>query len=367
MAKVTFKNVSKRFEKVIAVDNVNFHINDGEFFTLLGPSGCGKTTTLRMVAGFYYPSDGKVFFNDRDVTYLVPEARNTGMVFQNYALFPHMTVYENIAYGLQVRKIKGKIMKDKIYDVLNLVQMNGYENRKIAQLSGGQQQRVALARALVIRPDILLLDEPLSNLDTKLRKTTSEELRKLQKQLGLTAIYVTHDQEEAFSVSDRVAVLNLGKIHQIDSPTRIFNYPEDRFVAEFLGNVNLFEATVSTIDSENITLSVPFSERAIVASRARQRQDWTFAISEKVDVMIHTNQLQLVKKSEGTNHITGRLLMKMFNGLIWNFDVETVNVQWRVSQFNYATVNYSDFVTGREASLYLPPREIYLIKRREGV
>jgi iron(III) transport system ATP-binding protein len=206
MAKVTFKNVSKRFEKVIAVDNVNFHINDGEFFTLLGPSGCGKTTTLRMVAGFYYPSDGKVFFNDRDVTYLVPEARNTGMVFQNYALFPHMTVYENIAYGLQVRKIKGKIMKDKIYDVLNLVQMNGYENRKIAQLSGGQQQRVALARALVIRPDILLLDEPLSNLDTKLRKTTSEELRKLQKQLGITAIYVTHDQEEAFSVSDRVAL-----------------------------------------------------------------------------------------------------------------------------------------------------------------
>jgi len=200
MVNVQVVNVTKRFGEILAANNVNLNIKEGEFFTLLGPSGCGKTTTLRMIAGFYTPDEGEIFFGDKLMNSIPPFKRNTGMVFQNYAIFPHMNVFNNVAYGLKIRKIKPNDLSKRVLETLELVRMNGFEKRLPSQLSGGQQQRIALARALIIEPDVLLLDEPLSNLDAKLRVEMRTEIRKIQKRLKITSIYVTHDQEEALSI-----------------------------------------------------------------------------------------------------------------------------------------------------------------------
>ncbi|MGG1684660.1 ABC transporter ATP-binding protein [Pseudalkalibacillus sp. NRS-1564] len=241
MTAVTLSNITKQFGDVTAVKELDITIKEGEFFTFLGPSGCGKTTTLRMIAGFYYPSAGKVKFDDRDMTTVSPEKRNTGMVFQNYALFPHMTVFENVAFGLKVRKVSKAEVKRRVEDVLEKVRLKAFIDRQVSQLSGGQQQRVALARALVIEPDILLLDEPLSNLDARLRDEMRNEILRLQREYGITTIYVTHDQVEALTMSDRIAVFNVGNCQQIGTPTEIYNQPVNDFVAEFIGETNLFE------------------------------------------------------------------------------------------------------------------------------
>ena len=244
MTKVTLEGVSKYYGSVIAVDEVTFTVNKGEFFTLLGPSGCGKTTTLRIIAGFEVPDKGRVYFDDEDVTFLKPYKRGTAMVFQNYALWPHMTVFENVAYGLRVRKKELKLTEEEIKKrvewALELVRLKGFEHRYPLQLSGGQQQRVALARALVVQPRVLLLDEPLSNLDAKLRIEMREELKKLQKSLGITTIYVTHDQVEAMSMSDRIAVMNKGRIVQVGSPRELYLKPRTLFVADFLGRSSIY-------------------------------------------------------------------------------------------------------------------------------
>lgn len=252
MKNVKIENVSKQFGKVHGVKDLNLDIKTGEFFTFLGPSGCGKTTTLRMIAGFYYPTEGKIYFDDRDVTLLQPNKRNIGMVFQNYALFPHMTVDENIAFGLQVRKFSKFEIKQKVDRIRGLVHLAQYGNRKINELSGGQQQRVALARALVIEPDILLLDEPLSNLDAKLREETRIEIKRIQSELGVTTIYVTHDQMEAMAMSDRIMVMDNGYVKQIGTPQEIYNRPLNRFVADFIGETNLIEATTIAIHDDEI-------------------------------------------------------------------------------------------------------------------
>ncbi|WP_406944135.1 ABC transporter ATP-binding protein [Halobacillus sp. SY10] len=241
MSSVTLSNITKRFGNFTAVKDLDLVIEEGEFFTFLGPSGCGKTTTLRMIAGFYYPSEGKVKFNEKDMTTVSPENRNTGMVFQNYALFPHMTVYENVAFGLKVRKKKKAEIKKRVEDVLEKVRLKPFIDRQVSQLSGGQQQRVALARALVIEPDILLLDEPLSNLDARLRDEMRNEILRLQREYGITTIYVTHDQVEALTMSDRIAVFNVGNCQQIGTPTEIYNQPVNDFVAEFIGETNLLD------------------------------------------------------------------------------------------------------------------------------
>ncbi|WP_370632668.1 ABC transporter ATP-binding protein [Halobacillus sp. Nhm2S1] len=241
MSSVTLANITKRFGNFTAVKDLDLVIEEGEFFTFLGPSGCGKTTTLRMIAGFYYPSEGKVKFNEKDMTTVSPENRNTGMVFQNYALFPHMTVYENVAFGLKVRKKKKAEIKKRVEDVLEKVRLKPFIDRQVSQLSGGQQQRVALARALVIEPDILLLDEPLSNLDARLRDEMRNEILRLQREYGITTIYVTHDQVEALTMSDRIAVFNVGNCQQIGTPTEIYNQPVNDFVAEFIGETNLLD------------------------------------------------------------------------------------------------------------------------------
>ncbi|SFC51591.1 iron(III) transport system ATP-binding protein [Bacillus sp. OV322] len=239
MASIQIENVQKTFGKVTAIDHLNLDIRDGEFFTFLGPSGCGKTTTLRMIAGFYYPTKGIVRFGEKDMTRVPPEKRNTGMVFQNYALFPHMTVFENVAYGLRVRKTSLKDIKERVGNILQKVRLEKYAERQVSQLSGGQQQRVALARSLVIEPEILLLDEPLSNLDAKLRDEMRSEILRLQREYKITTIYVTHDQAEALSMSDRIAVFHYGVCQQVGTPAEIYNEPANDFVASFIGDINL--------------------------------------------------------------------------------------------------------------------------------
>lgn len=258
MASVTLKNIEKHFGEVYAVDSLSIEVAQGEFFSLLGPSGCGKTTTLRIVAGFEEPDGGEIYFGEKKVTHFKPQQRNVGMVFQNYALFPHMTVGENVAFGLQARKVEKADMPDKISGALQLVDLAGYENRPVNALSGGQQQRVALARALVIEPDILLLDEPLSNLDAKLRVETREQIRSLQQRLGITTFYVTHDQEEALSQSDRMAVLIRGKCVQVGSPREVYRNPATREVMAFLGKANFLPAQVESTADDYTT--VRFSE-----------------------------------------------------------------------------------------------------------
>ena len=244
MARLEIRNLAKRYGDFYAVRDVSLAIEDGEFLVLLGPSGCGKTTTLRMVAGFIEPSAGEVKLGGQDVTLLPPWRRNAGMVFQSYALFPHMTVAQNVAFGLEMRKLARPEIERRVEEVLALVRLAGYGGRLPRQLSGGQQQRVALARALAIRPDVLLLDEPLSNLDAKLRQEVRVEIRELQKKLGLTTVMVTHDQEEALTMADRLVVMNEGSVRQVGSQRDLYERPADRFVAGFVGRSTFLDGTV---------------------------------------------------------------------------------------------------------------------------
>ncbi|WP_026884351.1 ABC transporter ATP-binding protein [Clostridium akagii] len=247
-------NIIKKFEEQEVIKNISLKINKGEFLTLLGPSGCGKTTTLRIIAGFESPTSGNVLLEGEHVENKQPHERNVNTVFQNYALFPHMNVSENIAYGLKIRRVNKIEIKKRVGEMLSLVQLEGYEKRKIEQLSGGQKQRVAIARALINNPKILLLDEPLGALDLQLRKQMQIELKRLQKKLQITFVYVTHDQEEALNMSDRIAVMNKGVIEQIGSPEDIYERPKTKFVAGFIGESNLIKTKIEKIDEEKITV-----------------------------------------------------------------------------------------------------------------
>jgi iron(III) transport system ATP-binding protein len=246
--RIAVENVTKRFGPLAAVNQVSLAIEEGELFTLLGPSGCGKTTLLRLIAGFYAIDEGEIRFNDRVVNAVPAHERGIGMVFQNYALWPHMTVSENVSYGLKLRKVATPEIVRRVREVLEKVNLGVLDKRYPGQLSGGQQQRVALARALVLNPEILLLDEPLSNLDAKIRVQVRSEIRKLQQELGITAVYVTHDQEEALALSDRIAVMNHGKVSQVGPPKALYERPATRFVADFIGINNLVEGTVRSVD-----------------------------------------------------------------------------------------------------------------------
>jgi putative spermidine/putrescine transport system ATP-binding protein len=254
MRHLVIQNVSKQFGESFAVQNFNLEINKGEFVSFLGPSGCGKTTTLRMVAGFEIPTAGKIILDDVDITDKPANQRNVGMVFQAYALFPNMTVHQNIGFGLQIRKESQSIIDERVKEMLGLIHLEQHANKYPYQLSGGQQQRVSLARALAIHPQVLLLDEPLSALDAKIRVSLRTEIRSIQKALGITAIFVTHDQEEALSISDRIVVMNEGKEEQIGTPFEIYNFPKTEFVAEFVGTLNKGDAEV--VDPANHLLSM---------------------------------------------------------------------------------------------------------------
>jgi iron(III) transport system ATP-binding protein len=247
---VRLQELCKRFGPLLAVDDVCLEIAGGEFFTLLGPSGCGKTTLLRLVAGFVVPDSGEIRFGEQAMTRVPPHRRETGMVFQNYALFPQLSVFENVAYGLRARRVSGAEVRRRVGEILGSVRLEGLAERYPGQLSGGQQQRVALARALVIQPRVLLMDEPLSNLDAKLRVGMREEIRRIQRAFGITTLYVTHDQEEAMAVSDRIAILNAGRLQQVGRPSAIYFTPQNRFVAEFMGACNLLEVRVTAYDAE---------------------------------------------------------------------------------------------------------------------
>jgi len=242
--------------EVTAVDHVTLQIRDGEFFSMLGPSGCGKTTTLRMIAGFEHPTEGEIYIHGRPMGLTPPYQRNTNMVFQNYALFPHMTIARNIAFGLEMKKVPKREIERRVQEALEMVRLAGYGPRRPNQLSGGQQQRIALARALVNRPEVLLLDEPLGALDLKLRKEMQLELKTLQKEVGITFVYVTHDQEEALTMSDRIAVMHQGKVLQVGTPTEIYERPNCRFVADFIGETNFLDGVVREQDGDRATVVV---------------------------------------------------------------------------------------------------------------
>jgi iron(III) transport system ATP-binding protein len=274
---ITIDHVSRSFGTVRAVDDVSLQIRDGEFFTLLGPSGCGKTTLLRTIAGFADLTAGQIRFGDKRIDTLPPHRRNTGMVFQNYAIFPNHTVGGNVAYGLKARNVPEAQMKERVARALKLVHLDGYAERWPHQLSGGQLQRVAIARCLVIEPEVLLLDEPLSNLDAKLRVEMRAEIRQLQQQLKITAIYVTHDQEEALAMSDRIAVMRSGRLEQVASPQAIYRAPATPFVAEFMGTTNLLSGTVAGRDGEILRIQVGQQEfRA--HGEGRQGETVTFSL-----------------------------------------------------------------------------------------
>jgi len=314
--RVVLKGISKVFGKLRAVDGVSLEIGDGDFFTLLGPSGCGKTTLLRVIAGFYTPDEGKVIFGDRIVNDVPPHRRETGMVFQNYALFPHLNVRENIAYGLRVRKVGRSEMDARIRDMIRSVRLDGLEKRFPSQLSGGQQQRVALARALVISPQILLMDEPLSNLDAKLRVAMREEIRRIQKLLGITTIYVTHDQEEAMAVSDRIAILNLGRLEQLGSPDEIYFRPCSRFAAEFMGGSNILELRVLSYDEAASTLHAETGGATITLRAPRPA-------GERAYLSVRPEWVRLVDES-GEDVIEGTVESTTFLGALVRYRVKAL-------------------------------------------
>jgi iron(III) transport system ATP-binding protein len=359
MASIKIDNVQKAFGKVIAVDHLNLEIKDGEFFTFLGPSGCGKTTTLRMIAGFYYPTKGIVRFGDKDMTRVPPEKRNTGMVFQNYALFPHMTVFENVAFGLRVRKVSSSELKARVLEVLRKVRLEKYSDRQVSQLSGGQQQRVALARALVIEPEILLLDEPLSNLDAKLRDEMRSEILRLQKEYKITTIYVTHDQAEALSMSDRIAVFNFGVCHQVGTPSEIYNEPANDFVASFIGEINLLPVKINRIEQEKVyvTAQGDSSLNELVV----HNNPLNINTDEKGDISlsIRPEAIKVYEKSvEGLNVFKGKIEDVEFFGSVINL---SVNVEGQLLKVNLLNHRFRNLESGAAVWVKLPEDQIRII------
>ena len=292
------------------MDTVSLSINSGDLFFLLGPSGCGKTTLLRMIAGFTLPTEGHIAFDGEDMTYVPPYKRDTGMVFQSYALWPHMTIANNVGFGLEVRKIKGAEQARRVDEALEMVQMGHLKDRKPNQLSGGQQQRVALARALAIRPKCLLLDEPLSNLDAKLRLEMRTEIRRIVKQTGITAIYVTHDQKEALSMADGIAVMKSGKLQQAGTPEMLYKHPASRFVADFIGESNFLPATVESVNPSMITLKTPVVP--MLASTAAQKKSVT--AQQKVLVAFRPEAIALSGGGPLFNRIDGRRISTTYLG-----------------------------------------------------
>ena len=317
---IQLKDIVKRFGTLEAVSHVSLEIQDGELFTLLGPSGCGKTTILRLIGGFNKPDNGEIYFDGKPVTPIPPYERNIGMVFQNYALWPHMTISNNITYGLKLKKLPKAEIADKVSHVLKLVNLVGLEKRYPGQLSGGQQQRVALARALVLNPDVLLLDEPLSNLDAKIRVQVRAEIRKLQKELGITTIYVTHDQEEALTLSDRIAVINLGKLLQIGSPRDLYERPHNPFVADFIGINNLIPGNVQEINTAEKWVRVQTKVGPLLCTSDEQ-----YKPGDRCMISVRPETAS-IRQSEDTqkefNRIAGTVSFASYIGNTIRYDVE---------------------------------------------
>jgi spermidine/putrescine ABC transporter ATP-binding subunit len=319
MVKVSLRGVSKYFDDVKAVDNIDLQVEEGKLFFLLGPSGCGKTTTLRMIAGFYKPERGDIYFDDRMMTDVPPYRRNVGMVFQNYALWPHMTSYDNVIYGLKVRKVPVSERVRRAREALDIVQMREFATRYPNQLSGGQQQRIALARAIVTQPDVLLLDEPLSNLDAKLRLETRQEIKRIQSELGTTSIYVTHDQEEALSMADSIAIMNEGRIEQIGSPREIYSKPTNSFVAGFIGETNFFEGEIRSMREGEDLLTIRVSTGEEITAEVSHDG---FSVGQEVLCSIRPENISLMdrsKLSQGVQAFEAEILHLTYYGVVEHY------------------------------------------------
>ena len=333
---VTLINLTKRFKsldgsgEVLAVDDVNLEVNTGELVTILGPSGCGKTTTLRMIAGFEYPTSGSILIGDKDVAKIPPNKRGLSMVFQSYALFPHLTIYENVAYGLRVQKLPANEIRERTERALDLMQLTTMAKRYPSQVSGGQQQRIALARAIVIEPSVLLFDEPLSNLDAKLREYMRDELRKLQKRLGITSLYVTHDQSEAMAISDRVVIMKEGRIRQVGTPREIYAFPQSRFVADFMGKANFLEVEVLGTDGESARIDIG-GKTFIVPRAGRVRPNSGSAL-----LVVRPEALRLISLANVENEIPLKGCVDRFTyfGNIARYEVATENGPLLIESYN---------------------------------
>ena len=343
---IELRNISKSFDGEAILRGINLDIHDSEFMTLLGPSGCGKTTTLRIIGGFVSPDEGDVYFDGERINDLPPHKRQVNTVFQRYALFPHLNVYENIAFGLRIKKPRPSEaeIRNKVRDMLKLVNLSGFEKRSVSNMSGGQQQRVAIARALINNPKVLLLDEPLGALDLKLRKDMQKELKAIQKATGITFIYVTHDQEEALSMSDTVVVMADGKIQQIGTPLDVYNEPRNAFVADFIGESNILDGVM--IDD----LSVRF------AGHSFSCLDSGFAKNEPVDVVIRPEDVDVVPVERGM--LTGKITALTFKGDYYEIIVDIDGFKWMIETSDFAA-------EGSTIGLHIEPDAIHVMKKSE--
>ncbi len=341
---VELKNISVAFDGEQVLDGLNLEIRDKEFITLLGPSGCGKTTTLRLIAGFLEPDSGDVLFEGEKINGVPAFKRQVNTIFQRYALFPHLNVYENIAFGLRVKKRPEKEIKEKVAEMLKLVNLTGLEKRHIDTLSGGQQQRVAIARAIANHPKVLLLDEPLAALDLKLRKDMQKELKKIQQQLGITFIFVTHDQEEALTMSDRVVVMDGGKIQQVGTPQDIYNEPKNAFVADFIGESNIVDGKMLR------DYFVEFSGQKFDCL------DKGFAENEPVDVVVRPEDVDIVEPEKGM--LKGQVTSVAFLGVHYEIIVDIGGFKWMIQTTD-------EHFTGDNVGLYIEPDAIHIMKKSE--
>ena len=331
-----------------AVQDTTLDIEPGTFVTLLGPSGCGKTTTLRMIAGFESPDEGDIYLGDEAINALTPNKRDTAMVFQSYALLPHYNVFDNVAYGLKIRKLPKEEVQERVMNILKLVEMEGMESRMTNQLSGGQQQRVALARALVIEPSVLLFDEPLSNLDAKLRVTMRTEIRKIQQKVGITAIYVTHDQSEAMSISDKIIIMSKGKVEQIGTPREIYYHPTSKFVADFIGEANFLEAQVRSADGEKAMISVAGGEFEV--------NNFAHAkAGETATLVLRPEGVSLSEKGL----LEGTVTLSTFMGAYQYYQMMVGDIEIQITDYN--PVNRRIYEVGEKAYLDFDPKGVYIL------
>lgn len=355
MIAITIEKLVKKFGPVTALDGVTLKIEPGELFFLLGPSGCGKTTLLRNIAGFYVPDEGRILFGEDDVTKLPPHKRNTGMMFQSYALWPHMTVAKNVAFGLEERRIAKAEIHRRVQEALDSVQMGKYADRKIAQLSGGQQQRVALARALVIRPRCLLLDEPLSNLDAKLRLEMRTEIRRVCKEFGLTAIYVTHDQKEALSISDRMAILEDGRIAQVGTPEQVYRRPLTKVVADFIGETNFISGKIRSTNEGRVTVEAALG----VFEGVLADSDWKPVIGESAVVSIRPESWTLRGDRAEINSLQGKIGESIYLGEVAQYRFAAALQHLKIIELN---PHPSARRPGQEFHAHVSPDDVVVIK-----
>ena len=341
---IELKGISVSFDGEKILDELDLSIGNGEFVTLLGASGCGKTTTLRIIAGFLEPDEGEVYFDSQLINGVPPHKRKVNTIFQRYALFPHYNVFDNIAYGLKVRHLPKAEIKERVNEMLKLVNLEGFGHRRVSKLSGGQQQRVAIARALIKHPQVLLLDEPLAALDLKLRKDMQKELKNIQKALGITFIFVTHDQEEALSMSDTVVVMDGGKIQQIGSPTDIYNEPVNAFVADFIGESNIIDGVM------------PCNYRAQFAGHTFDCLDSGFEPNEPVDIVIRPEDVDIVPPSSGM--LTGVVTSVTFLGVHYEIIVDICGFKWMIQTTDFCG-------EGETVGLSIDPDAIHVMKKSE--